>query len=134
MASSQPPLILDTMVLTWLIDPRSPRPDWEAFVVGRTLVLTFVTVGEILHAARRWSLAKQTDLENRLRTYPIIPGTIGVARRFADLRARYFDRVGDDDLWVAACALTQPNPVELATADSDFTRIAADFPLVIAAP
>lgn len=45
-----PALMLDTNVLTFLTDPRNPKPEWDEVIRGRTLVLSFVTVGEILHA------------------------------------------------------------------------------------
>ena len=66
--------------------------------------------------------------------YPVIPGTIGVARQFADLRSKFFNQIGDDDLWIAACVLTYPSALELATNDSGFTRIAAQFPLLAVKP
>ena len=134
MAVDPPLLILDTMVLTWITDPRGKRPDWESFVVGRTLVLTFVTVGEILHGASRWSAAHVREVEQRLAAYPVIPGTIGVARQFAVLRRRFFDQIGDNDLWIAACLLAQTVPIQLATEDAGFGRIAAEFPLVVVKP
>jgi hypothetical protein len=39
------PILLDTNVLTYLTDSRNPRPEWDAVVQGRTLILSFVTVG-----------------------------------------------------------------------------------------
>ena len=118
------PLLLDTNVYTFLTDPRKRRPDWVAAVHGRLLVLSFVTVGEVLHGA----------MEARLRAYPVVPGTFGVARKFAELRRRFHKQIGDDDLWIAACALAQPDPLPLATDDDHFDRIAAEFPLVVVRP
>lgn len=127
-------LIVDTMVLTWLTDPRNPRPDWERLTRGRTLYLSFVTVGEILHGAHRWSEARRTAIEQRLASWPVVPGTVGVARKYAELRARYFDQIGDNDLWIAACALREPEAMALATDDHSFDRIAEDFGLVVERP
>jgi predicted nucleic acid-binding protein len=129
----QPPLLLDTTVLTWLTDPRNPHPEWDPIVRGRTLVLSFVTVGEILHATLTggWTAARMSSLETRLQAYPVIPGTVGVARKYAELRRRFFKQIGDNDLWIAACALIQPEPVSIATGDTDFDTIAAEFPLDI---
>jgi len=81
-------------------------------------VLSFVTVGEIVHGTMRagWSAKQIGDIEARLRTYQVIPGTIGVARKFAELRRWYFGQIGDNDLWIAACALAQPEPIPIATA------------------
>jgi predicted nucleic acid-binding protein len=122
------------MVLTWLTDPRSSHPDWEELTHGRTLYLSFVTVGEVLHGAHRWNNARRAAIEVRLASWPVIPGTIGVARKFAELRARYHNQIGDNDLWIAACALREPEPIALATHDKAFDRIAADFGLVVERP
>jgi predicted nucleic acid-binding protein len=127
------PLLLDTNVYTFLTDPRKLRRDWAAAVQGRTLVLSFVTVGEVLHGAMSagWSDRNLAAMESRLRAYPVIPGTFGVARKFAELRRRFHKQIGDDDLWIAACALAQPQPIPLATTDDHFQLIAAEFPLVL---
>jgi predicted nucleic acid-binding protein len=130
------PLLLDTNVYTFLTDPRKRRPDWVAAVHGRLLVLSFVTVGEVLHGAMSggWSDRNLAAMEARLRAYPVVPGTFGVARKFAELRRRFHKQIGDDDLWIAACALAQPDPLPLATDDDHFDRIAAEFPLVVVRP
>lgn len=132
----QPPLLLDTTVLTYLTDPRNRHPEWDDVVRGRTLVLSFVTVGEVLHATMTtgWSPARIADVEARLRAYPVIPGTIGVSRKYAELRRWHWKQIGENDLWIAACALAQTERVELATADSDFARIAERFPLGLVGP
>jgi predicted nucleic acid-binding protein len=70
-------------------------------------------------------------MEARLRAYPVIPGTFGVAAKFAELRRRFHKQMEDNDLWIAACALAQPEPLALATADANFDDIAAEFPLVV---
>ena len=59
----------------------------DEVIRGRTLVLSFVTVGKILN-----------------------------------------------DLWIAARALMQPEPVAIATDDRDFEVIAARFPLAVVRP
>ncbi len=131
-----PPLVLDTNVLTYLTDDRNRHPEWDAVVRGRTLVLSFVTVGEILHGTMSagWSKARIADVESRLQAYPVIPGTFGVSRKFAELRRWFLGRIGDNDLWIAACVLAHPGPVSLATSDADFDQIATKFPLDIVRP
>ena len=80
-----PARMLDTNVLTFLTDPRNPKPEWDEVTRGRTLVLSFVTVGEILHGTMRsgWSKKQIADIEARLGAYPVIPATIGVSKRAA---------------------------------------------------
>ncbi len=133
-SSTAPRLLVDTMVLTWLTDPRNPRPDWETLTQGRLLYLSFVTVGEILHGAQRWNQERREAIEQRLASWPVVPGTIGVARKYAELRARYFDQIGENDLWIAACALREPEPMALATDDRGYDKIATDFGLLIERP
>lgn len=129
-------LLLDTDVLTWLTDPRNPRPEWDNVVRGQILLLSFVTVGEILHATLRgrWGAKHVQAIEDRLRAYPVIPGTIGVARRYGELRRWFHDQIPENDLWIAACALAQDDPVPLATGDAHFDTIADRFPLVVIRP
>lgn len=131
-----PALMLDTNVLTFLTDPRNPKPEWDEVIRGRTLVLSFVIVGEILHAtlASGWSKKQIADVEARLGAYPVIPGTIGVSKKYAELRRLFYKQVGDNDLWIAACALMQPEPVAIATEDRHFDAIATKFPLDIVRP
>jgi len=130
------PLLLDTNVYTFLTDPRKQRPEWGPVAEGRILVLSFVTVGEVLHGALSggWSDRNIAAMESRLHAYPVIPGTFAVARKFAELRRRFHKQIGDDDLWIAACALIQSKPLPFATDDDHFDRIAAEFPLVLVRP
>ncbi len=129
-------LLLDTSVLTLLTDPGISHPEWDPLVTGKALVVSFVTVGETLHGAMKanWGPKRIAAMEARLRAYPVIPGTVGVARKYAELRRWFFQQVGENDLWIAACALTQPDPLPLATADSDFDSIAERFPLQVVRP
>lgn len=129
-------LLLDTTVLTYLTDSRNPKPEWDAVVRGRTPVLSFVTVGEILHGTLRagWPKARIDDIRARIERYPTIPGTIGVAEKYAELRNLFYEQIGENDLWIAACALSQPSSLELATGDSDFDLIAERFPLMVVRP
>jgi predicted nucleic acid-binding protein len=134
-AEAASPLVLDTNVLLWTMDPKRRRPEWEELLRGRRPMLTFVTLGEYLHILRkRLSPESLVVMEERLATYRTIPGTKEVARKFAELRVRFHTQVQDNDLWTAACVLALDEPVELATADGDFDRIAAAFPLRVVRP
>ena len=87
------PILLDTNVLSWLTDARNPRPEWAAVAKDRVPVLAFVTVGEILHATRGagWPIRRIAEVDARLRAHVVIPGTEGVARKYAELR-RWFHK------------------------------------------
>jgi predicted nucleic acid-binding protein len=135
-SAKAPPLLIDTNVLSYLTASHNPHPEWDDLVRGRILVLSFVTVGEILHGTMTggWSRARIAAVETRLKSYPVIPGTIGVARKFAELRRWFYKQIEDNDLWIAACALAQPEQLPLATADAHFDLIGAKFPLEIVRP
>lgn len=129
-------MLLDTNVLTYLTDGRNPHPEWGTAVTGWTPVLSFVTVGEILHGTMKanWGEKRISAIEARLRAYPVIPGTFSVARKYAELRRWFFDQIDENDLWIAACALIQPEPLPIATTDSHFDMIATRFPLEVVRP
>ena len=48
--------------------------------------------------ASGWSKKQIADVEARLGAYAVIPGTIGVARKYAELRRWFFRQVGENDL------------------------------------
>jgi predicted nucleic acid-binding protein len=84
----------------------------------RELILTFVTVGEVLHGRMKkgWGELKLQQEIDRLLAYRTISGTSEVAQSYG-LVARWFaDQAPDNDLWIAACALATQLPV--ATGDA----------------
>ena len=89
---------------------------------GTNLGVVLRHSGEILHGtlAASWPKARIAAIESRLQAYPVIPGTIGVSRKFAELQRWFYLQIGDNDLWIAACVLAHPEPVSLATSDADF--------------
>ena len=58
-----------------------------------------------------------------------------VTRTWAELSRHFKDQLGVNDLWIAACALAQPEPLPLVTTDlSDFLPVASKFPLLLIHP
>lgn len=68
----------------------------------------------------------------------MLTATDAVVGKYAELHARYAGRLsqgGQNDMWTAACALAQPEPLPLVTNNlGDFGTIASDFPLRIVHP
>lgn len=130
------PLLVDTDVFSYFAKRLGPHEVFGSLVVGHLLLLSFVTVGEIMRGAIRanWGAKKLDELEQTFRQYVVVPGTDEVARQYARVSARYEGRVGTNDMWVAACALAVPERPPLVTNDADFEPIAQEFGLVLVRP
>lgn len=63
---------------------------------------------------------------------------LGITQKWAPLHLRYrghLQRGGDNDLWIAASALSADPALSLATKNlSDFAKVAADYPLSLVHP
>jgi predicted nucleic acid-binding protein len=126
------PILLDTDVYSLL---QLGDSAWASLLRGHELVLSFVTVGEVLHGKHKlgWGTERIGDQIRQLQTYRTIPGSHEVAAEFGSLARWFKGQMPDDDLWVAACALAVPIP--LATGDAThFDPIAARFGLTIVRP
>lgn len=67
-----------------------------------------------------------------------LTATDAVVEQYAALHARFTGRLKDggvNDMWTAACALAQPEPVPIVTNNrSDFETIASEFSLTLVHP
>lgn len=132
------PLCVDTDVFSYLYLGRGPNHDeFGRLIQGHLLVLSFATVGEL----RAWTLKSQygqrrrEEVERRIHDhYVVLTPTDAVVTKYAELHARFTGRLsqgGQNDMWTAACALTQPNPLPVATNNlGDFDTITSEFPLL----
>ena len=129
-------LLVDTMVVSWLGRRSGPFLAWQEVVRDRDVFISFATYAEVVTGGRRagWGDRTLDEWRGRLRSYTVIPGTVAIAESFALLASRFRDQMSEADLWIAATALGQPEPLPLGTADGGFERIAAEFPLVIVRP
>jgi predicted nucleic acid-binding protein len=120
---------------------KDPHRAFRALVDSHLLVVSFATVGELRAGAikARWGEVRRASLERILReNYLVLTATDAVVESFAQLQARFAGRLKDggvNDMWTAACALAQPEPVPLVTNNlSDFQAIAEEFPLTLVHP
>jgi predicted nucleic acid-binding protein len=109
-------VLLDTDVFSYLMRSGDARAGpYRAFVAGKRIAVSFVTVGELLYGAekRGWGAARRAELEARLRAAVVIPFDAEVCRAYARARAAlpagYV--VAANDLWIAACALRHAMPL-----------------------
>ena len=78
--------------------------------VGKSIAITFVTLGELRFWGhkRGWAKRKWEDLASRLRSVIIIPYDDAICDVYAELKSDLSKAgkvVGDNDLWIAACAV-----------------------------
>ena len=118
--------LLDTDVASAMIKDRVPS-DLFRSLAGRSLGLTYVTVGELTKwtVARNWGAPRRSELATWIARFPVTAADAGVAERWGELVA-HADARGRprpvNDSWIAACCLTYGLPLATLNA-ADF----ADF-------
>lgn len=119
-------IVLDTDVVSRLLRGTVER-DLAERLVGSTVLVTFVTVGELFRGARhaRWGARRLATLSSWLDGVPMIPADVMVARQWGEVTGTAL-RLGQplpaNDAWIAACCLVHDLP--LATYNPrDFTRV-----------
>lgn len=98
-------------------------------LLGLSLVVTYVTVGELHRGAvhARWGPRRTEELRRWLDRVVLLPADRAVARRWGEITGRAHLRAGRplpaNDAWIAACCLSYRVP--LATLNvRDFAAIA----------
>lgn len=89
---------------------------YRPYVVGKTVAVSFITVGELLFGAKRrnWGPLKISDLQVRLRNAVILPYDLALCEAYGSLKALMYDSgraLTDNDLWIAASALRHSVPL-----------------------
>jgi predicted nucleic acid-binding protein len=134
------PLLVDTDVATWLAYDRGRYAEFGPLVEDHLLALSFASVAELRAGAVIAQLGERRRqmLESIIGRYVVITATDEVTRQWAELHARFRDRLkggGVNDMWIAACSLAQPTPIPVVTGNlSDFQTIAEEFPLPLVHP
>jgi predicted nucleic acid-binding protein len=106
-----PSIVGDTDVVSFFFhrDPvRAPR--YAVHIQGRTLILPFAVVGEMLYGAeeRNWGSSRRRQLEQFIQRFQIEYPSYGLCAIWAQLRAaarRAGRPIERQDAWIAAAAL-----------------------------
>ncbi len=113
-------VLLDTNVFSYFLRKDDTRAGlYRPHVQHRTVVVSFVTVGELYYWAerRKWGPARVRFLEERIRAAIIVPYDLEICKTYARLKSglktpngshRF---IGDNDLWIAACAVRHSMPL-----------------------
>jgi predicted nucleic acid-binding protein len=110
-------VLLDTDVFSFLMKGTDTRAAlYKQHVRGKTVALSFVTVGELFtwSVRRGWGARKISDLEQRIKTAVIVPYDLDLCRQFGQINAEMLKigrQVPSNDLWIAACALRHAIPL-----------------------
>lgn len=120
-------LLLDTNIVSYIMKGTPEAKLYENHLSGKTLAISFITVGELWAGAEyaRWGEQKRRKLENALRNFVVIPYDYEIAKRYGEIvaqRKRIGKPISFADAWIAACALR--HQVTLVTHNGrDFTDI-----------
>lgn len=130
------PVLLDTTAFSHLLRGGPIADRVAALTADHELVVSFVTVGEVIDGAIEagWGETKLAALELKLAGCAKAVGSEKVAREYGRLKARFRGTKGDNDLWIAACSLAEDNPIPIVTTDKDFDEIGAVFSIPIVRP
>ena len=112
-------VVLDTNVVSYLMRGHSLSEGYRPHLEGRTLAISFMTVGELYEGAYRggWGAGKLTKLKETARSYVVIPFSFELCREWGAIRYERRQRpIAVDDAWIAAtarahgCPLVTHNP------------------------
>jgi tRNA(fMet)-specific endonuclease VapC len=110
-------VLLDTDVFSYLARTHDARGDaYRPHVQGKTVAISFITVGEIYFGAekRKWSSKTLSTFLERLKAVVVVPSDHEVCREYGTLKAALRETgivVADNDLWIAACAIRHSIPL-----------------------
>ena len=117
-------VVLDTNIVSFLERNDSRTALYRKHIEGRTLAISFATVGELFEGAFSggWGESKIKDLEEMLKGYVVVPYSPEVCRQWGVIRAARRRRtISENDAWIAATAVSHGCP--LITHDADFEGV-----------
>ncbi len=110
-------VLLDTDVFSILMKEGDTRAAlYRPHVKGKTIALSFVTVGELYvwTIRRRWNARHVAAFEQRLKAAVIVPYDLVLCKTYGKLRAALLDKghpIAANDLWIAASAVRHSIPL-----------------------
>ncbi len=134
------PLLVDTNVVSYIFLRKNRWQEFYELIQGHVRVVSFATVGELRSWGYKanWAAAKIASLENVISSYVVLPATDAVTDQFGAMYHRFVGHLGaggTNDMWIASCALAQPQPLPVVTADlGHFQTISAGFPMTLIHP
>ena len=109
-------VVVDTDVVSFLFKKDSRATLYERHLVGKELVISFMTLAELLRWAlsRNWGKPRQAKLEEHVRKFAVHPFDVGLCRTWAEVShaARQSGHpIETADAWIAATAVHHGIPL-----------------------
>ena len=113
-------VLLDTSVFSFFLRRNDTRANlYRPYTQHKTLVVSFVTVGELYYWAelRKWGPARLKYLEEKIPATIIVWYDLEICKTYARIKSGLKTAsgthrlVGDNDLWIAACAVRHAIPL-----------------------
>lgn len=109
-------VLLDTDVFSYLLKSGDRRGDaYRPHVKGKTVAVSFVTVGELFYGAekKKWSAKTLSHLREKLKAVVVVPYDEELCHTYARIRAALPNGVvvAANDLWIAATAIRHSIPL-----------------------
>ncbi len=109
-------VLLDTDVFSYLMRPKDTRGDaYRPYVRGKTVAISFVTVGELYYGAekKKWSSKTLSHLQEKLKAVVVVPYDEELCRTYGRVRNSLPLGlvVAGNDLWIACCAIRHSIPL-----------------------
>ena len=109
------PIILDTDVASGILRDRL-APSLATKLIGRTPIITFVTLGELTTwvELRHWGPSRLAGFAIWLNNVGVLHSTNTIARKWGELTANAIQRGRPrptNDSWIAACCLAMNFPL-----------------------
>ncbi|MCX7979415.1 MAG: type II toxin-antitoxin system VapC family toxin [Bacteroidia bacterium] len=103
-------LLLDTNIVSYIMKGAKEARLYENHLSGKTLAISFITVGELWAGAKYagWGEQRRKKLESALRNFVVIPYDYEIAKRYGEIvaqRKHIGKPISFADAWIAACAL-----------------------------
>jgi predicted nucleic acid-binding protein len=110
-------VLVDTNILRYVSKPSDPRCEaYKRHLEGKTVALSFVTLGEIYSGFKNLGPKRQAEIEEQISVAVKLPFSDVVSRKYAEIGNLKTDtgsvRVMEtNDRWIAACALAYNLPL-----------------------
>lgn len=107
-------VVLDTNIVSYLLKGHPLMAPYRPHLEGKTLAISFMTVGELYEGAYRsdWSVKRMEKLGEEIRNYLVIPYSPGICDMWGRIRAeRKAQPIAVDDAWIAATAIMYTCPL-----------------------
>jgi predicted nucleic acid-binding protein len=130
------PLMVDTDVFSIVTFRKDGADRFDPYFTGH-VALSFATVGELRAGAinAKWGEKRRAELDERIRRCVVVPSSDAVVNAWALLHARCRGQLhngGANDMWTAACAVSQPDPLPILTHNrKDFRQLRKADPRIV---